>query len=333
MSSATAAAGSAVRPRSTIGRARLGPAFAGLLWAAVSVVIFAGWFVVTRFSVTHELRIWDILALRFGVGALLLLPVLLAPGRRLRPRAWLHGLLLALLWGAPFVLLVAQGLELTSAAEASSVTPALMPVFAGLIGWLGQGEQPVRRRILGYAAIMAGLVALLASGSPAGERPSLQGLALLVIAAGMWALYTLRFRSSGLTSLQAAALISIWSAVLYLPFYLGLGLSRLGDAPAREVLFQTAYQGCLMSAVAIVTYNRAVAVLGPGAAAAIIALVPVAATTMAAPLLGEVPSPIQGLAVAVIAVGVILAARPALPRRSSGIGRLGLTPDDNGKRA
>jgi hypothetical protein len=39
------------------------------------------------------------------------------------------------------------------------------------------------------------------------------------------------------------------------------------------------------------------------------------------------------MAVAVIAVGVILAARPAPPRRSSGIGRLGLTPHDNGKRA
>jgi hypothetical protein len=40
----------------------------GALWT-----IFAGWFVVTRFSVTHELRIWDIMALRFGCGAVLLL--------------------------------------------------------------------------------------------------------------------------------------------------------------------------------------------------------------------------------------------------------------------
>lgn len=31
--------------------------FAGLLWAALAVSVFSGWFVITRFSVTRELRI------------------------------------------------------------------------------------------------------------------------------------------------------------------------------------------------------------------------------------------------------------------------------------
>ena len=38
----------------------------GLLWAALSVAIFSGWFVVTRFSVTHELQVWDVTSLRRG---------------------------------------------------------------------------------------------------------------------------------------------------------------------------------------------------------------------------------------------------------------------------
>jgi hypothetical protein len=33
-------------------------AVAGLAWAALSVLIFSGWFVVTRFSITRELRMW-----------------------------------------------------------------------------------------------------------------------------------------------------------------------------------------------------------------------------------------------------------------------------------
>ena len=65
-----------------------------------------------------------------------------------------------------------------------------------------------------------------------------------------------------------------------------------------------------MSAVAIVTYNRAVAILGPSAAAAIMALLPVAATALAAPVLGEIPTLLQGVAIAVIATGVVLATRP-----------------------
>jgi hypothetical protein len=74
---------------------------AGFLWAALALLIFAGWFVITRFSVTRELQIWDIMALRFGVGALLLAPTILRPGVRLPAVAWRKGLLLCLLWGAP----------------------------------------------------------------------------------------------------------------------------------------------------------------------------------------------------------------------------------------
>src|SRR3546814_5131926 len=63
----------------------------GLAFAAISVLIFSGWFVVTRFTVTHQLRIWDVTALRFGVGAVLLSPVLFK--QRLPAAAWLEGLL------------------------------------------------------------------------------------------------------------------------------------------------------------------------------------------------------------------------------------------------
>src|SRR3546814_16358480 len=97
----------------------------GLAFAAISVLIFSGWFVVTRFTVTHQFRIWDVTALRFGVGAVLLSPVLFK--QRLPAAAWLEGLLYAVLWGAPFFLLVALCLKLTTAAHASSIVPALLP--------------------------------------------------------------------------------------------------------------------------------------------------------------------------------------------------------------
>ncbi|WP_246149193.1 DMT family transporter [Skermanella pratensis] len=282
----------------------------GFAWAAVTVIIFAGWFVVTRFGVTHELRVWDITALRFGFGALILLPVLFGLTGRLPKGAWIEGLLFSALWGAPFVLLVAVGLQLTSAAQASSVTPTMMPVFSGAIAWLALRERPDRSRLAGYAAIIAGLVGLTIGASLSGASPSPAGFGCLILASAMWAVYTLRFRRSGLTPIQAAALICFWSAVLFLPAYLLSDLARLGDAPVREVVVQAIYQGVLMSAVAIVTFNRAVSLLGSAAATAIVALVPVVASVMAIPVLGEVPTPIEGVAIAVIVVGVALAARP-----------------------
>jgi len=290
---------------------------AGIAWAALTVSIFSGWFVITRFSVTRELRIWDITALRFGIGALLLAPVLIRNRARLPRAAWRMGFVFAVLWGVPFVLLVALGLSLTSAAQAASIAPTLMPLFAGLFAWAFLGEAQGRWRWSGYAAILAGLSLLLLAGAAAGGPPSAAGIGALAAAAAMWAIYTLLFRRSGLAPIESAALICFWSAVLFLPVYGLGGLSRLDHAGAGEIALQAVYQGVLMSGVAIFTFNRAVSLLGSSAATAIIALIPAIASLLAIPILGEHPTPTEGAAIAVIVAGVLLAARRPGPPEPS----------------
>jgi len=281
----------------------------GLAWAMAAVLIFAGWFVVTRFSVTHELRVWDVTALRFGIGALVLSPALFPKGRPLPLAAWGKGLVFSALWGAPFVLAVARGLQLTSAAQAATVAPTLMPVFSGALAWLFLKERQSKARLLGYAAILFGIAGLMASNPLAGGAPDLGGLAWLALGSAMWAGYTIRFKQSALTPMQAAALICFWSALLFLPVYALTGLSHLDRAALGEVLFQAGYQGVLMSVVALFSFNHAVTLLGPVAATAMIALVPVAASLLAIPVLGETPAPLGWLAIAVVVAGVVLAAR------------------------
>ena len=65
-----------------------------------------------------------------------------------------------------------------------------------------------------------------------------------------------------------------------------------------------------MSVVASFAFNRAVASLGPRAAAAIVALVPVAVTVFAIPVLDEFPSLLASVSICGIAFGVMLAATP-----------------------
>uniref|UniRef100_UPI0035DF38DB EamA family transporter n=1 Tax=Bradyrhizobium altum TaxID=1571202 RepID=UPI0035DF38DB len=84
------------------------------------------------------------------------------------------------------------------------------------------------------------------------------------------------------------------------------------------MLFQSFYQGVLMSAVAIYAFNRAVVSLGARAASAIIALVPVTATTLAFPVLGELPPLISAAAICIIALGVIFAATNSQSIRPKG---------------
>jgi drug/metabolite transporter (DMT)-like permease len=281
----------------------------GAAWAACALAIFAGWFVVTRLSITHELRIWDIVALRFGIGAIVLLPVLVVRRRALSPRDWREGFLLSLLWGAPFVIFVGGGLQLTSAEQASSVTPGLMPILTGLIAWALLDERPAPLRIAGYAVILAGLVLLLLPGWLRGRRADPWGLLALALAALLWACYALRVRCAGLVAPVAAAFVCFWSALVYVPLYVASGVSRLADAPMRELLWQSFYQGVLMSGIAIFAFNRAVGLLGPVTAASVFGLVPVVVAVLAIPVLGEWPTPSEALAVAAVAIGVALAAR------------------------
>jgi drug/metabolite transporter (DMT)-like permease len=277
-------------------------------WAALSLAILSGWFVVTRLGFRHELGVWDIIALRFGEGAVLLTPSLVVGKFRLPLRAWIRGIPLAILWGAPFIFLVGTGLRLTSATLASSIAPALMPVFAGAMSWLAFGGRPRPLQFSGYVLIATGLVALVVTYASLTGRPDSLGLLCLAVAAAMWAAHTLRLRGSGLSPLQATALICFWSAVVYVPVYATLGLSNLASASAAELLFQSVYQGLLMSVVAVFAFNRAVASLGPRAAAAVIALVPVTVTVLAIPFLDEFPSASSSVIITVIAAGVMLAA-------------------------
>jgi drug/metabolite transporter (DMT)-like permease len=223
------------------------PAFSvlakGFAWATLSVGILSGWFVVTRLGLSHHLGIWDVVALRFGEGAVLLTPTLLLGRSKLPLRAWLQGIPLAVLWGAPFILLVGTGLRLTSATVASSIAPALMPIFAGVFVWMLRGLIPRPVEISGYVLISVGLVVLVRSHASTEGRADPVGILSLIVAAAMWALYALRLKASAFLPLQATALICFWSAIFYVPFYIGLGLSDLSRASGTELSYQSVYQG------------------------------------------------------------------------------------------
>jgi drug/metabolite transporter (DMT)-like permease len=293
----------------------------GFALALAALLIWSGWFVVTRLGVTRDLGVYDIAALRLGVGALALLPAFLQSARDLPRAAWRAGVVLSVCWGAPFVLLLSWGVQLTSAAHAAAITPTAMPVLAGLIGWAALGERPGRRRWAGFALISAGVLALSSTlRTPGRPLDAWLGDASLLAAAGLWAVYTLRVRGTGLTPLQAATLVCLYSSAAYLPIYALSGVSRLGRAPWPELLLQAVYQGVLVSGVSVIAYNRAIGLIGPGAAAAVSSLVPVAAAVLAIPILGEVPTVFTAVAVAAIAAGVLLAARSPERRRE----RIGL---------
>ncbi len=295
------------------------PALKGLAWGLFAISIWVSWMLATRWGVRSTLSVWDLTALRFASAGLILLPVALRRGldpRRLGPGAKGWGLAAAMVAGAGFVyqLFAASGFAFAPISHGSVMLPGTMPLFVATLSVLLLGERIAASRRIGFFLIPAGVVCLAWAGFAHGLGGEWRGQALFVFSAFLWASYTIAMRKSGLSPLDAAAFVCVWSAILYLPFYAWFASDGIARAGWGEIAFQTLIQGVLSSVVSLIAFNRALQLLGASRGASLASLVPVLATLFAIPLLGEWPAPLDWVGVAVISTGVYLAAGGPLPR-------------------
>ena len=280
----------------------------GILWALLTVAIWSAWPAYTRLSVIDTLTPQDLVALRYAVGGAILVPVLIRHARAMPQGGWRQGLLLAFFQGAPLALLVTVGVRYAPAGHMAALSPGLLPLFAAVIGAVFLRERLSPARSMGVALIATGAFAM--AGLSLGSLSSgvWKGDLLFICAGFMGSIYAVRMRRSGLSAITGAALIGVYSMLLYLPLYGALWLESGGlrSAPVLELAFQALYQGLLMGAVSLFSLSRAIVILGATRAAAFISLVPVLGTIIGALVLRERPSLTEWLAVGSISLGVLL---------------------------
>lgn len=276
--------------------------FAGLLGVA--------WQLLTRHGVTTTLGPLDLAWLRYGIPALVLLPMLRRTG--LRPPGvpvWRLAILVAG-GGLPFGLLVVAGAQYAPAAHMGVFMAGTIPVFTAVACRVLLRESVTPVRWAGLALICAGVGWLGASAFSQGLA-TWRGDLLFILAALVWTAYTLAFRGCGLSPWQAAAVINGWSAIgllAWLPLTFALsGVPRLFTAPWADVLLQAFGQGVLAGLMGIIAYMAAVARLGSARAALSSALVPPLTALGAAWLLAEPAGSETWGAVLLVAAGIVLA--------------------------
>ncbi|OWZ93342.1 EamA family transporter [Sinorhizobium sp. LM21] len=290
------------------------PVAAGYAGAFVTVLIWAGWILATRHSAGTALGTIDLGLIRYGVPAILLAPVWLKTGLLPRKLPLLLLVLMVAGSGALFFQVSAFAIHSVPASSVGVLLGGSMPLATALIGITVFGERPDRMRVLGFAAILAGVAILLTRSLGSAASTGWSGYALLPTAATLWAIYTHAFRRSGLSPLQGSALIAIWSFLIHLGLAACFG-TTLASVPVQEIALQVTSQGILSGLVAMVAYGFAVKSLGGTQAAAFTALTPVLAMIGGAVLLGEQIGPFEILAAVVTATGValstgILSSRP-----------------------
>ncbi|TCR93132.1 DMT family transporter [Rhizobium sp. BK376] len=258
---------------------------AGYVGGAVTVLIWATWILATRHSAATKLGTIDIGLIRYGIPAIALAPVWLKTG--LLPKQVPLKILALMVTGAGavFFQLTTHAIHSTPAASAGILLGGSMPLATALIGVVLFKERPDITRWVGLGAIVVGVtILLLRSLSDA----SLPGTSFILLPAGavLWACYTHAFRRSGLTAIQASALIAIWSFLINLALAFVFGTSLM-EVPLPEIGLQALSQGLLSGLAATVAYGIAVQRLGGTQAATFTAITPVLATIGGGVLLGE----------------------------------------------
>lgn len=281
-------------------------ALIGYIALAITVLIWSAWIVYTRQGMTHTMPLSVLVLVRMAVPAVVLAPVvwrmgILARGRPLIP------MILLLCAGIPHILLSARGLSHAPSSDYAALVPGTMPVFVALLATFLFGEKLGWLRTVGLACSFLGVVAITWRSLSAADADANFGHLLFLLAGFNYAVFTVAFRKSGLTPVESAAFVSFWSCLMVLPFGALRAIEYARAGYGHDILFQAVLQGVLSNLVALVTFSEGVRRLGASKAAAFAALVPVGATLLAIPVLGEWPDASAVAGVVLASFGVLLA--------------------------
>lgn len=272
------------------------------------MVIYAANFVGIRYSVLHGLTPLDLVALRFGVAGLIMLPYFCRLNLRdLGGLGWTRAVLLTGLAGSPYAIVFFFGVRLAPASHGAVLNPGIVPsvVFLGMV-WLGLQSFSLKRA-LSLVTIVLGVVCVTAASFSL-QRSVLFGDLLLLYTGISWGLFTLFTKLWELKPLQSTAIISVLSLV-YLPFYLCFAYSGFAATSIAHVMFQAVFQGIVLSIGTLCLLTYAVQRLGVQLTALFSPLVPVLTTLIAVPLLGEIPTSFQGAGIGFVVLGMLGAAQ------------------------
>jgi len=136
----------------------------------------------------------------------------------------------------------------------------------------------------------------------------LAGDAMFLTASALGALYVLQLRNWGVSAIQGAAIVSLYSALVVVPWYLWSAPTPMWRVAPLELCWQVLWQGVLIGCISFVALNHAISRLGAERSSALVALVPVLAAVLGFIFLGEVPSATEIAAFVAISAGVSIGA-------------------------
>ena len=250
----------------------------GVIAALATVTIWAAFLIGTRFAVSGNLTVDEVLILRLVPAFVIMLPLMFKLGVIVRGQSISSLLMIAFGATAVFPYLISSGVYYAPASDAGALAPGMLPFWTALFAFIITGEKPSRIRFFGLVIILLGafLVGSYAIFSSSGQN-TWKGHLLFLAGSGMWSIYSVYFRQSGIDPLTGLVFGLFWGSALVIPLLVLFGNVTFERASIFDIFSMIILQGLLIAIVAMLLYNYAIRQLGPGQTAAFGALTPILA--------------------------------------------------------
>ena len=280
----------------------------GVLAALSTVTIWAMFLIGTRFAVSGNLTVDEVLVLRLVPAFLIMLPFMFKLGIFIKGQSVLSLLMIALGATAVFPYLISTGVYFAPASDAGALAPGMLPFWTALFAFIIIGEKPSKIRLAGLVIILMGAF-LVGSYSifSSSDQNTWKGHFLFLAGSGMWSIYSVYFRKSGIDPLTGLVFGLFWGTVVVIPILLIFGNVTFAKATTFDIILMIILQGLLIAILAMLLYNFAIQQLGPAQTAAFGALTPILALVGGFIFLNEEITSLKFLGICIVAVGVILA--------------------------
>lgn len=279
----------------------------GYIAAAATLIMWSGFSLISRLGGKSVLTPWDIFALRALTASLVLLPFV----GSMPARFWRDGRLwtLTFLCSILYCPLAYNGFKYAPASHGGILLSGLQPFLISAVAFLIAGTRPSRMRSVGLLLISVGVACAAMPYFTDWSADSVFGDLLILGSSILWAFYGVLAARWGYSAWTLTRAVAFGSALVYLPIYALWLPKQLAAAPLSMIVVQALFQGLVATILAMLTYLKAIALLGAERTAAFLALVPIVVGILAVPLLDEALSAWLASAILFVSLGSYIASR------------------------
>ena len=287
---------------------KLKRSYLGVLVALITVSIWAVFIVATRFSVSTNFTVEEVLILRLVPSTLIMAPLMIKYDLIPRGLSWLKAGMLMIGASAIFPYIVSSGLSFAPASDGGVLAPGMLPFWTALAAFfiLGERLDQVRRTgllIILIGALMVGLWQIIFNSDEGVWR----GHILFLIGSGLFAIYSVIFRQSGLTPLHGLLIGLFWGTLFITPILLLTGKVNFSNVSAFDIGITIFIQSIIIGILATILFNYGVRLIGASEMGAFGALTPILAMIGGILFLNETVPIIKMTGIFLVAIGVFLA--------------------------